>query len=166
MTNSTNSKRIAKNTILLYFRMFLTMAISLYTSRIVLNTLGVKDFGIYNVVGGVVIMFSFLSSTMSSATQRFYSFELGKNDIAQLKRVFKMSVNIHIIIAFVIFILAETLGLWLLNTTLVIPIERLEAANLVYQLSILTFVFSDLMANKIEEIDDEAFVDLKKLEDM
>jgi O-antigen/teichoic acid export membrane protein len=77
MTNSENSKRIAKNTITLYFRMFLTMGVSLYTSRVVLNTLGVADFGIYNVVGGVVMMLSFLNASMSSATQRFLSFELG-----------------------------------------------------------------------------------------
>src|SRR5665648_222039 len=93
MSNSANNKRIAKNTILLYFRMLLTMGVSLYTSRIVLNTLGVEDFGIYNVVGGVVIMFSFLNSSMSSATQRFLSFELGKGDYEQLKKVFSMSVN-------------------------------------------------------------------------
>ena len=122
--------------------MFLTMGVSLYTSRIVLNTLGVSDFGIYNVVGGVVMMFSFLNSSMSSATQRFYSFELGKKDYEQLKRVFTMSVNIHAIIAVVIFVLAETIGLWFLNAKLVIPVERLVAANWVYQLSILSFMFT------------------------
>lgn len=140
MPNSENNKRIARNTILLYFRMLLTMGVSLYTSRIVLNTLGIEDFGIYNVVGGVVMMFSFLNSSMSSATQRFLSFELGKNDYAQLKKVFSMSVNIHAIIALAIFILAETIGLWFLNIKLVIPLERLEAANWVYQFSILSFM--------------------------
>lgn len=142
MTNTENSKRIAKNTILLYFRMFLTMGVSLYTSRIVLNTLGVEDFGIYNVVGGVVMMFSFLNSSMSSATQRFLSFELGKKDYAQLKKVFSMSINIHAIIAIAIFILAETIGLWFLNAKLVIPVERLETANWVYQFSILSFMLT------------------------
>lgn len=125
---------------MLYFRMFLTMGVSLYTSRIVLNTLGVVDFGIYNVVGGVVVMFSFLNSSMASATQRFLSFELGKNDYEQLKKVFSMSVNIHAIIAFAIFILAETIGLWFLNAKLVIPVERIGAANWVYQFSVLSFM--------------------------
>ncbi|HEY5592062.1 MAG TPA: oligosaccharide flippase family protein [Paludibacter sp.] len=142
MPNSESNKRIAKNTILLYFRMFLTMGVSLYTSRIVLNTLGVEDFGIYNVVGGVVMMFSFLNSSMSSATQRFLSFELGKKDYAQLKKVFSMSVNIHTIIAVTIFILAETIGLWFLNTKLVIPDERMNAANWVYQFSIISFMLT------------------------
>jgi len=142
MSNSDNNKRIAKNTILLYFRMLLTMGVSLYTSRIVLNTLGIEDFGIYNVVGGVVIMFSFLNSSMSSATQRFLSFELGKGDYAQLKKVFSMSVNIHAVIAIAIFILAESIGLWFLNAKLNIPVERLEAANWVYQFSVLSFMLT------------------------
>jgi O-antigen/teichoic acid export membrane protein len=137
---SENNKRIAKNTFLLYIRMFLTMGVSLYTSRIVLNTLGIEDFGIYNVVGGVVIMFSFLNSSMSSATQRFLSFELGKKDYIQLKKVFSMSVNIHAIIALSIFILAETIGLWFLNNKLIIPVARIDAAHWVFQFSILSFI--------------------------
>ena len=108
---SANNKRLAKNTALLYFRMLLMMAVSLYTSRIVLITLGIEDFGIYNVVGGVVTMFSFLNSAMSSGTQRFLSFELGKKDFAQLGKVFSMSINIHATIAIVILLLAETIGL-------------------------------------------------------
>ena len=111
MPNSENNKRIAKNTAMLYIRMLLTMAVSLYTSRIVLNTLGVEDFGIYNVVGGFVTMFGFLNSAMASATQRFLSFEIGRKDYVQLRNVFSMSVNIHFIIAFVILIFAETVGL-------------------------------------------------------
>ena len=135
-----DNKRIAKNTLMLYFRMFLTMGVSLYTSRIVLNTLGVEDFGIYNVVGGVVTMFSFLNAAMSSATQRFLSFELGKENYKQLQKVFSMSLNIHVLIASVIFVLAETIGLWFLNAKLNIPAERMEAANWVYQFSILSFM--------------------------
>jgi len=135
-----DNQRIAKNTLMLYFRMFLMMGVSLYTSRIILNTLGVEDFGIYNVVGGVVTMFSFLNSAMASATQRFLSFEIGKKNYAQLKRVFSMSINIHVIIALVIFILAETIGLWFLNAKLNIPAERMVAANWVYQFSILSFI--------------------------
>lgn len=116
--------------------MLLIMAVSLYTSRIVLNTLGVEDFGIYNVVGGFVTMFGFLNSAMASATQRFLSFEIGRKDIIQLRNVFSMSVNIHFIIAFAIFIFAETIGLWFVNTQLTIPAERMPAANWVYQFSI------------------------------
>lgn len=138
--SSENNKRIAKNTAMLYFRMLITMAVSLYTSRVILNTLGVEDFGIYNVVGGVVTMFSFLNSSMASATQRFLSFELGKKNYEQLSRVFSMSINIHATITLVILILAETIGLWFLNTQLTIPEERMVAANWVYQFTILSFM--------------------------
>lgn len=138
--HSDSNKRIAKNTAALYFRMLLTMIVTLYTSRVVLNTLGVEDFGIYNVVGGIVVMFSFLNSAMASATQRFLSFEMGKNNQVQLRRVFSMSVNIHAIIAGVILILAETIGLWFLNTQMNIPEARMSAANWIYQFAILSFI--------------------------
>ena len=118
---SSNNKRIAKNTILLYFRMLVTMAVTLYTSREVLAALGVEDYGIYNVVGGVVALFSFINSAMSTSTQRFLVFELGKGDFRQLQKVFSISVVIHIIIAIVIVLLSETIGLWLLNEKMVIP---------------------------------------------
>ena len=140
MTNFENNKRIAKNTAMLYFRMMITMAVSLYTSRIVLITLGVEDFGIYNVVGGFVTMFGFLNSAMASATQRFLSFEIGRNDWKQLQNVFSMSINIHFIIAFVILLFAETIGVWFLNTQLTIPPERMVAARWVYQFSILALM--------------------------
>lgn len=139
-TASQNNKRIAKNTLMLYFRMILTMLVSLYTSRVVLNTLGVEDFGIYNVVGGFVSMFGFLNSAMASATQRFLSFEIGKKDFEQLRNVFSMSVNIHFLIAFIILILAETVGLWFVNTQLTIPAGRMGAAQWVYQFSILAMM--------------------------
>jgi O-antigen/teichoic acid export membrane protein len=140
-TNSSqNNKRIAKNTLMLYFRMILTMLVSLYTSRVVLNTLGVEDFGIYNVVGGFVTMFGFLNSAMASATQRFLAFEIGKGDHEQLRNVFSMSINIHFLIAFIIFILAETVGLWFVNTQLTIPTVRMGAAQWVYQFSILAMM--------------------------
>ena len=142
--SSQNNKRIAKNTAMLYFRMLLTMAVSLYTSRIVLNTLGVEDFGIYNVVGGFVSMLGFLNSAMASATQRFLAFEIGRNDKIQLRNVFSMSVNIHVLIAFLIFIIAETVGLWFVNTQLTIPPERMVAARWVYQFSILTLMVNML----------------------
>lgn len=125
---------------MLYIRMLLIMGVSLYTSRIVLNALGVEDFGIYNVVGGFVTMFGFLNGSMASATQRFLSFEIGKKNDKQLNNVFSMSVNIHFVIALVILVLAETVGLWFVNTQLTIPTERMEAAQWVYQFSILTFL--------------------------
>lgn len=122
--------------------MLLTMAVTLYTSRIALNTLGVEDFGIYNVVGGFVTMFAFLNSAMASATQRFLSFEIGRKDFVQLRNVFSMSVNIHFIIAFVVLLLAETVGLWFVNTQLTIPPDRMNAAQWVYQFSILSMMVS------------------------
>ena len=137
---SENNKRIAKNTLMLYFRMLLTMLVSLYTVRVVLNTLGVVDFGIFNVVGGIVVMFSFLSNTMASASQRFFAFDLGRNDILQLKRTFSLTISIYVIISAVVLLLAETIGLWFLNTHMVIPPERMEAANWIYQFSILSFL--------------------------
>lgn len=141
-TSSEKNKRIAKNTLMLYFRMILTMLVSLYTSRVILNILGVEDYGIYNVVGGVVTMFAFFNSAMSSATQRFLSFEIGKGDFVQLKKTFNATQIIHIGIAILIFILAETVGLWFVKTYLVIPPERMGAALWVYHLSVLSFTVS------------------------
>ena len=109
-TSQANNKRIAKNTMLLYFRMAITMLVQLYTSRVVLQTLGVTDYGIYNVVGGIVSMFSFLNATMTTSTQRYLTFELGRGNMQKLKEVFFTSVNIHLIIAIVITLLAETVG--------------------------------------------------------
>lgn len=139
MTETNNNKRVAKNTLFLYFRMILILLVTLYTSRVVLAELGIKDYGIYNVVGGVVMMFAFLNNCMTSATQRFMTFELGKGNMEKLKEVFSASLNIHIVIAIVIVLLAETVGLWFLNYKLVIPESRILAANWVYQFSILTF---------------------------
>ena len=137
---SENNKRIAKNTLMLYFRMLLTMLVSLFTVRVVLNTIGVVDYGIYNVVGGIVVMFSFLSSTMATASQRFFAFELGRNDIPQLKKTFSLTITIYAIIAVIVLLLAETIGLWFLNTQMVIPPERMGAANWIYQFSIFSFL--------------------------
>ena len=139
MSKTNNNHRIVKNTLFLYFRMVLTLVVTLYTSRVVLNSLGVEDFGIYNVVGGVVTMMAFLSGAMSSATQRFLAFELGKNDSEQLHNVFRMSLNIHLLIIFFVVLVAETLGVWFLNTQLVIPVERLAAANLVFHCALFSF---------------------------
>lgn len=139
---SANNKRIAKNTMLLYVRMLLTIIVGLYTSRVVLNTLGVNDYGIYNVVGGIVAMLAFLNSAMTAASQRFISFELGAQNLQKLKNVFCTSVTIHITIACIIFIIAETLGLWFLNTHMNIPADRMTAANWVFQCSIFTFMIT------------------------
>lgn len=133
-----NNKRIAKNTILLYVRMLFIMAVQLYTSRIVLNTLGVVDYGLYNVVGGIVTMFAFLNGAMVTSTQRYITFELGKGNLQRLKEVFTTCVQIHLIISLIIIILGETVGLWFLYEKMVIPEERFTAAMWVYQLSILT----------------------------
>lgn len=142
MRTTDNNKRIAKNTLMLYFRMFITTIVGLYTSRVVLNTLGVTDFGIYHVVGGIVSMMTFLNSAMVAASQRFLSFELGREDNERLSRVFCTSINIHATICIVAFVFAETVGLWFVNAKLVIPDDRMVAANWVYQASILTFVIN------------------------
>lgn len=142
MENEQNNNRIAKNTLLLYFRMILTMFVSLYTSRVVLNTLGVEDYGAYNVVGGVVTMFGFFNAAMASATQRFLSFDLGRGDYAQLRKTFNATQIIHIGIALLIFVLAETIGLWFVNTQLNFPEDRMEAARWVYHFAVLSFMVS------------------------
>ena len=145
-TKTSNNKRIARNTLMLYFRMILTMLVSLYTSRIVLNALGVEDFGIYSVVGGVVIMFGFLSGALSSATQRFLTFDIGLKDHVQLRKTFNASQVIHIGIALLIFILAETIGFWFVNNKLNLPEGRIEAAHWVYHWSVLSFIITVIQA--------------------
>ena len=138
-TQSANNKRIAKNTLLLYFRMLLTMVVSLYTSRVVLGALGVEDYGIYNVVGGVVAMFSMLSGSLSAAISRFITFELGRKNYERLHKVFCTSINVQLILILILIVLLETVGLWFLNYKMVIPEGRLSAANWVFQLSLITF---------------------------
>lgn len=113
-----DNKRIAKNTIFLYIRMFVSILISFYTSRKILEALGVEDFGILNVVGGVISMLAFLNGSMSVATQRFLTVELGKKDYGGYNRVFNMSVLIHVGLAILILIAAETIGLWFVNVHL------------------------------------------------
>lgn len=141
---SANSKRIAKNTLLLYFRMLLTIVVGLYSSRVVLNTLGVSDYGVYNVVGGIVAMLSFLNSALTAASQRFIAFELGCGNTSKLKKIFCTSVTIHTTLAVIIFVIAETIGLWFVNTHLNIDEGRMVAANWVYQFSIFTFILTVL----------------------
>ena len=144
-TTSDNNKRIAKNTLLLYFRMFFIMAISLFTSRILLKALGVEDFGIYNVVGGVIAMMGVLNGAMATSTQRYLTFELGKGDRLRLKQMFSMCMNIYLLLVAVLIVLSETVGLWFINTQLIIPDERMFAANCVYQFTILSCINSLLV---------------------
>ncbi len=139
---SDNTKRIAKNTLLLYVRMLFTMAVSLFTSRVILNTLGVEDYGINNVVGGIVTMFSVLSGSLSASISRFITFELGKGNMQRLKTVFSSGVNIQLGMSILIIVLSEAVGIWFLNTMMNIPAERLDAANWVFQCAILTFVLN------------------------
>lgn len=137
-----NNKRIAKNTLLLYFRMLLMMFVTLLTSRVVLDKLGVTDYGIYNVVGGVVAMLGFLNSSMSNAVQRYLSFEIGKNNEAGVNRIFNVSLFAHAGIAVFVFVVMEIVGVWYLNTHMNIPAERMDAANWVLQCSIFTTLFT------------------------
>lgn len=139
-----NTKRIAKNTIFLYFRMLVMMAVSLFTFRELLKLLGVEDYGTYNVVGGVVILFSFLSNAMTNSNQRFLSFHIGKGDVVLLKRTFSMIINVQFIIALGIIILAETLGLWFINYRMNFAHQNMATVNWVYQFSILTFIIQIL----------------------
>lgn len=134
-----NNKRIAKNTLILYVRMLFSMLVSLYTSRVILQTLGIEDYGIYNVVGGVVSMFSIISGSLSASISRFLTFELGKNDIEKFKKVFSTSVNIQIIITIIVVIIAESIGIWFLNSQMNIPNNRTLAANWIFQFSLITF---------------------------
>lgn len=136
-----NNKRIAKNTMYLYVRMLVVMAVSLFTVRIVLNALGAEDYGIHNVVGGVVTMFGFLTSTMNSASLRFFSFYLGLQDYKRLSDYFSMSFWCFATLAVTIFVIAETLGLWFVKNQLVIPAGRADAAMWVYQFAIISFMF-------------------------
>lgn len=140
--NQINNKRIAKNTILLYIRMMLILLVSLYTSRIVLDKLGVTDYGIYNVVAGVVAMLGFLNGSMANAVQRYLSFELGKENDSNVRKIFNVSILAHLGIAIIVFIIMELIGVWYLNNYMVIPKNRLEAANWVLQCSIITTIFT------------------------
>ena len=142
---SVNNKRIAKNTLYLYVRMLFVMGISLYTVRAILDILGVVDYGIYNVVGGVVTMFAFMNKTLSTSSQRYFSVALAKGDNKGLERVFSLNLTVFLLLGIIIFCLLETIGLWFVNFKMTIPNERLFAANIVYQLSILSMLFHIVM---------------------
>ena len=133
-----HNRLIAKNATMLYLRMFVTLAISFYTSRIVLKALGVSDYGIYNVVGGVITFINVLTRSLGSETSRFLTYSLGRDDIEELRNTFSTAFIIHLSLAGIFLILAETVGLWFINTQLVIPADRMIAANWVYQSAILS----------------------------
>lgn len=140
--NIGTNKTIARNTLLLYFRMLLTMGVALYTSRVILQILGVDDFGIYEAVGGIVSFLSFLNSALASGSSRFLSYELGKGGDIRMERNFSTILHIHIVLAIIIALVAETVGMYFLNNELNIPLDRMGAATVVFHLSILTAVLS------------------------
>lgn len=140
--NSENNKRIAKNTLVLYIRMLITMAVGFYTSRVVLANLGVKDYGLYSVVGGIVVVLSFMNGAMAASSQRFLNVEMGKKDDEKLKKVFSNSIIIHLLTAIIVLILSESIGLWFLNTYMNFEPDRINAANLVYQFSVVSLFVS------------------------
>lgn len=140
---SSNNKRIARNTLLLYARMLLIMAVTLYTSRVYLQVLGETDFGIYNIVGGIVLLLSFVNTTLTFTIQRFLNYEMGKNE-GDVGKVFSTSLVIYILFSLLLLVLGETIGLWFLNYQLNIPTERMFAANCVYQFSLIGFILNML----------------------
>ena len=142
MTEISSNRTIAKNTILLYGRMVFTMLVSLYTTRVILSTLGIIDDGIYNVVGGVVGMFTFLKGTLSGATSRFITYELGRDDKGRLHQTFSAALLVHIILAVALVVVLETVGLWYVNHKLNVPADRLQAAKVVYHLSVFAILFN------------------------
>ncbi|MDE6534777.1 MAG: lipopolysaccharide biosynthesis protein [Muribaculaceae bacterium] len=134
-----NSKLLAKNTLSLYVRMLVIMAVSFFSVRLLLQELGQEDYGTYNVIGGVVVLFSFLSSALTQSTQRFLSYHLGRRDHESLRKVFSMSINVHFIISIIIIGLAETIGLWFVNNYMKFEPGMMSVVNVIYQFSILTF---------------------------
>lgn len=140
ITAQNRNKLILKNTLLLYFRMMVTMFVAFFTSRVVLNTLGIVDFGIHNVVAGAVSMFTVLNSTLSSGTQRFLAIQLGRGDFVELKKTFSLSLLMHVGLAFTIFFLLETVGYWVFLNKLNIPLERISAARTVFHWTVVSLM--------------------------
>ncbi len=143
---SSNNARIARNSVFLSIRMVIVLIINLYTTRVLLKTIGIVDYGVYNVVCGFVSMFTFLNASMSNAIQRFYNYELGKNGISGAKKVYNASLLIQFILALIILLLIETVGLWYLNNIMVIPEDRIFAAKMIFQISAVSFVLTILQA--------------------
>lgn len=139
-----DNKRVAKNTLYLYIRTFISMLVSLYTSRKILEALGVEDFGVMNVVGGIISLMAFINGSMSVATQRYLTYELGRGPEGQFNKIFNMAVYIHAFIALIVLVAAETVGLWFVNTHLNIPEARMTAANCVYQATVLASILGIL----------------------
>ncbi len=144
MNISDNNKKIANNTIFLYFRMVITVIVSLFTVRVVFKALGVENYGIYNAVGGIILSMTFISKVLALASQRFFSISIGKNDINELRDNLTAIVVVYILLSLFIIIIAETVGLWFLNTHMTIPEDRLFAANITYQLTIVAFIITIL----------------------
>lgn len=143
-TIGSNNNRIAKNTLFLYVRMLIIMLVTFYTSRVYLQVLGETDFGIYNIVGGVILLLSFISSSLATSTQRFLNYEMGKGRDEEMGKVFSSSMIIYLFFSLLFILIGETIGLWFLNTQMNIPTERMVAANWVYQFSLLGFVVNML----------------------
>ncbi len=142
MAEESANKRIAKNTIFLYFRSLLIMAVTLFSSRIILQALGVDDYGLYGAVGSIVMMFTIINNTLAVGTSRFLTFELGKKDEVRLKKTFSAAFTMHVAMALILFVLLETIGLWFVNNKMQIPEGRVFAANVIYQLSIVACMFN------------------------
>ena len=141
-TEQQNSIRIAKNTGYLYLRMILVTLVNLYTSRIVLQTLGFEDFGIYNVIASIIVFFSFFNNALKNASTRFLSVEIGANNSTGINQTYSMAINLHLVLASILFVVLEPIGIWWINYHLVISPDRIVAANWVFQFSLITFVFS------------------------
>ena len=144
--NTSNNKRIAKNSLFMSIRMVVVLLISLYTTRVVLRVLGVVDYGVYNVVCGFVSMFAFLNTSMSNGIQRFFNFEYGKNGEEGVNQVYCTAIYIQLLLAFVVVIITEAFGLWYLHSKMVIPLNRSFAAEWIFQLAIISFVINIFQA--------------------
>lgn len=142
MVELVSNRRIVKNTLLLYVRMIFVMAVGLYTSRLVLDALGVEDYGLYTVVGGIVALFAIINNALSAGTSRFITYELGKGEVERLKNTFSAAFAIHAFIAIVVLVLAETVGLWYVNNILVVPVGRIGVANWLYQFAVMASMLS------------------------
>ena len=146
--NIDSNKRIAKNTLFLYLRMAIVLVVSLYTTRVVLHSLGVENFGIYNVVCGFVSLFGFLNSTLSSSINRFYNYELGCENNAKIDAVYTNSIIIQGTLALIILLVVEVLGIWYLNTYMVLPEKKMCTANWIFQFSIISMIFTILQLSQ------------------
>lgn len=146
MDSISSNKRLAKNTVLLSIRMVIVLAISLYTTRVVLQVLGIVDYGVYNVVCGFVALFAFLNNSMSNGIQRFFNYELGKNGEEGANKVYSTSIYIQLLLAIIVIILVEIGGLWYLHNKMVIPSDRMIAAEIIFHLSVITFVIGIMQA--------------------